>query len=89
MKTYIYPAILYLDEDNKVYTVAFHDLELFTEGDTVEESYLRAREYLEIYSDCVLKYGTTMPSATKYADAAAKYKDNIILLVDAKVPEEQ
>ncbi|MCK9574415.1 MAG: type II toxin-antitoxin system HicB family antitoxin [Clostridia bacterium] len=84
MKTYIYPAILYLDEESKGYTIAFHDLQLFTEGDTVEESYERAREYLEIYSDCVLKYGGTMPDATKYLETAKKYKDNIVLLVDSK-----
>ena len=87
MKTYIYPAVLYLDEKEQVYTIAFHDLQLFTEGESVEESYLRAKEYLGIYSECVLEHGDSMPDATKYKEATKKYKNHIVLLVDARVDE--
>ena len=45
MKQFVYPIILYFNEETNCYTVAFDDLDIYTEGDTVEEAFLKAKEF--------------------------------------------
>jgi len=83
MKQFVYPIVLYLDNETNCYTVAFHDLDIYTEGDTVEEAFLKAKEFLEAYFGCVVEFDETPEQASKYLEVAQKNKENIVLLVNA------
>lgn len=85
MQQYVFPAILYKDPESKGYTVVFHDLNyLCTEGETVEDAFLRAKEFLEVYCRCALEYNGEIEIATRYEDVETD-KKNIVLLVDAEI----
>lgn len=48
MQTFVYPALLTPDEDDGGFVVTFRDLpEAITQGDSVEEALLQARDCLE------------------------------------------
>lgn len=85
MKQFVYPAVLYLDEEASCYTVAFHDLNLFTEGDTVEDAFLSAKEFLEAYFECAVEFDEDAEDASEYLSVSGDNKKNIVLLVDTKV----
>ncbi|MDD4211068.1 MAG: type II toxin-antitoxin system HicB family antitoxin [Clostridia bacterium] len=83
MKQFVYPIILYFNEETNCYTVAFDDLDIYTEGDTVEEAFLKAKEFLEAYFECVVEFDETPEEASTYLATAKKNEGNIILLVNA------
>ncbi|MBQ8761824.1 MAG: type II toxin-antitoxin system HicB family antitoxin [Clostridia bacterium] len=84
MKQFVFPAVLYKDKENRGYTIILHDISVCTEGETVEEAFLRAKEFLETYCRCALEYNGEVEEATKYEDVE-KEPNNIVLLVDAQI----
>lgn len=86
MQQFVFPAILYKDTENRGYTIVFHDLNICTEGSTVEDAFLRAKEFLNVYCKCALEYNGEVEEATKYVDVVTEDK-NIVLLVDAEVSD--
>lgn len=84
MKQFVFPAVLYKDKENRGYTIILHDISVCTEGETVEEAFLRAKEFLETYCRCALEYNGEVEEATKYEDVE-KESNNIVLLVDAQI----
>jgi len=84
MQQYVFPAILYKDPESKGYTVVFHDLNLCTEGETVEDAFWRAKEFLEVYCRCAMEYNGEVDIATRFEDVETD-KRNIVLLVDAEI----
>ena len=46
MKNLVYPAVVYKDENDGGFTIAIHDLGIVTEGETVVDAYIKAKEYL-------------------------------------------
>lgn len=86
MQHFVFPAVLYRDDEGKGYTIIFHDLNICTEGSTVEEAFLRAKEYLDVYCRCALEYNGEMDKATRYLDVVTD-SGNIVLLVDGCVDD--
>ena len=82
MQQFVFPAVLYKDKENKGYTIILHDISVCTEGETVEDAFLRAKSFLETYCKCALEYNGTIEKSTKFEDVEAD-KENIVLLVDA------
>ena len=80
MKQYVYPAVLYFDKEIENYVVAFHDLHLYTEGDTIEEAFVSAKEFLEAYFECAIEYNEEAENATEFLKVV-----DIVLLVDAQI----
>jgi predicted RNase H-like HicB family nuclease len=80
MKQFVYPIVLYFDDTTSCYTVAFHDLDIYTEGDTVEEAFLKATEFLEAYFDCIVEFNETPEEASKYLSVFEKHKKDLVLL---------
>jgi len=85
MKDLVYPAVIYKDENNMGYTIAIHDLGIVTDGETVVDAYIKAKEYLCAMVDCAIKFDCDIESPS---DFEAVYKKNtkeknIVLLVDA------
>lgn len=88
MQQFVFPAVLYRDEEDKGYTIVFHDLNLYTEGVSVEDAFLRAKGFLDVYCKTALQYNGEMEPATKYVDVVTE-KDNIVLLIDSVVGDDQ
>ncbi|MCL2539918.1 MAG: type II toxin-antitoxin system HicB family antitoxin [Firmicutes bacterium] len=83
MAQFVFPAVLYKDGDRAGYTIVLHDIDVFTEGATVEEAFLRAKEFLLTYCQCALDYNGEVPMATSFADVNEGI--NIKILVDAEL----
>lgn len=84
MQQFVFPAILYKDTETQGYTIAFHDIQVFAEGETVEDAFWHAKEFLEVYCRCAMEYNGEITIATRYEDVETDPK-NIVLLVDAEI----
>ncbi len=87
MKQFIYPAVLYYDKESESYAVAFYDINVYSEGETVEEAFVKAKEFLSAYCECAIKLNDYINPPTTYLDTVKKYKDEIVLLVDAQIDD--
>ncbi len=84
MEHIVYPVVLYYNKEEETYTVAFHDLDIYTEGETVEKAFLKAKDFLEAYCDCVVKFEEDFEKASDYVKVAKEHKSNIVLLVESR-----
>ncbi len=74
---FVYPAYFVQGEDEIV--VSFPDLELVIEGDTYEEAFLFAKNYLKEYCIYSLKHDYEMSMPSHYKDII-KNGDNAMLV---------
>ena len=82
---FVYPAVLYYDEDNNNYAVAFNDLDIFTEGDSVEDAFKSAKEYLLAYLECSNHINNELETPTSYVVVKNNHQSDIVLLVDEEI----
>ncbi len=82
---FVYPAVLYFDEENNNYAVAFNDLDIFTEGDTVEDAFKSAKEYLIAYLECANHINNEIENPTSYIVVKNSHQADIVLLVDGEL----
>ena len=91
MKDLVYPAVLYKDDERGTnsgwYTISIQDLGIVTEGETIVEAYIKAKEYLCATVDCAIKFDCEIEAPSDFekvyrANNTGKVK-NIVLLVDA------
>ena len=87
MKKYLYPVILFTDAENKSYTVLFPDLDIVASGDTVEDAYLEAEDFLKAYLEFAGKMNSQIPNASTYEDTEKLNPKRIVLLADAVVDD--
>ena len=87
MKRYIYPMVLFTDE-NESYTALYPDLNLLASGFSIEDVYARANEYLDFYVVSAIKYGTKIVSGSTYSEIQALNPNRIILLGSAVIDED-
>ena len=91
MKELVYPAVIYKDDENGTgtgwYTIAIQDLGIVTEGASIVDAYIKAKEYLCAMVDCAIKFDCEIESPSDFEKV---YKENnkgknknIVLLVDA------
>lgn len=91
MKDLVYPAVLYKDDERGTnsgwYTISIQDLGIVTEGETIVEAYIKAKEYLCATVDCAIKFDCEIEAPSDFEKV---YRDNnkgkvrnIVLLVDA------
>ena len=88
MKKYVYPVILFSDADDKSYTVLFPDLDIVASGDTVEEAYLEAEDYLKAYLEFANKMGSVVSNPSTYLETEKMNPKRIVLLADAEISGE-
>ncbi len=86
MQQFVFPAVLYRDIEGKGYTIIFHDLNICTEGATVEDAFLRAKDYLDAYCRCAMEYNGMVEPATRYVDVVTE-EGNIVLLIDSQIED--
>ena len=79
MKRYIYPMVLFTDE-NDLYTALYPDLNLLASGSSIEDVYERATDYLDFYLNSALKYETKIATMSTYTEIQALNPKKIVLL---------
>lgn len=79
-----YPCVFYYDAESDCYTAAIHDLELFTEGNSVEEAFARAKELLISFLKYAKKFDEEVNEPTPFEEVK-KNNNNIVCLVDANI----
>lgn len=88
MKRFVYPMVLFTDE-NDLYTALYPDLNLLASGSSVEDVYARANDYLDFYLMSAIKFGTKIARTSTYADIQALNPNKIVLLGSAQVEESE
>ena len=91
MKNLVYPAVLFKDDESGTntgaYTIMIEDLGIVTDGETVEDAYIRAKSQLNALVDCAIKFDCDIEAPTDFITIYKKYNKgkvkNIVLLVDA------
>jgi len=82
MQIVSYPAVFYYDKDSDSFTVAFHDLDIVTEGGTIEDAFLRAKEFLQTFMNYAKKYDEEIAKPSSFEEVKKNNK-NIVFLVEA------
>lgn len=85
MKTFKYPAVIFVDEDTGSTVMAIYDLSLFVEGDTVEEAHKKMEELLATHMSIALKNDLTFNEPTPFNEVLTNYPRQLCVLVDAKL----
>lgn len=89
MKELVYTAILYKDDEHGTntgeYTIKIPDLDIVTEGATVVDAFIKAKELLCAMVDCAIKYDCEIEAPSDFDKIYndKKNKKNIVLLIDA------
>lgn len=86
MEQYIFPAIFFQEEGETDYTVVFPDLNIYTDGKTLVEAFLFAKDYLKVYCTYAKKYEMEIATPTKLTQIMEKFPKSICMLIDALVP---
>ena len=86
MEQFIFPAVFFQEEGETDYTVVFPDLNIFTDGKTLLEAFLFAKDYLKVYCSYARKYDMDIDRPSKLVDTINKFPNAICMLVDAFVP---
>ena len=84
MKVVSYPAVFYYDKDEDLYTAAIHDLELYVDGKTVEEAFVRAKSFLQYFLTCSQKIDEDVIPPSSF-EAVSKNNKNLVMLIDVEV----
>lgn len=81
MKQYTYPAVFYYDEQCDDYAVEFSDICIYAEGETIEDAYKNAQDYLVAYLDCCSDLGVAPNPPNTYKDVLKSHPNGKIMLV--------
>lgn len=85
MQQFVFPAVLFAQEDDS-YLVSFPDLDIFTEGSTIEEAFLFAKDYLRVFLTYALKFELDFSKPSKFEETVTQHKEAVcVLLIDAVI----
>lgn len=87
MKKYVYPAIIYYDEESLVYVLVIEELGVVVEGDSVEDVHARAGQFLQIYVSEAIKEELEIPEANDFNEVLKENPRQICVLVECAVAE--
>ena len=87
MTQFVYPAIFYYDEDYNNYAVAMPDVNIYTEGDSMEEAYKNAQDFLLSYLDCCQKLNQTPEKPTEFNKVVVSHKNETVMLVSVETDD--
>lgn len=83
MKQFLFPAVFFKEDDK--YIVLFPDLNITTEGDTVEEAFLFAKDSLKVYCSYVEKFDLEIDLPSTFESISAKNPKNLVMMIDCFV----
>ena len=84
MQQYVFPAVFIRNEDES-FSVVVPDLNITTDGNTIEEAYLYIKDYLRIFCEYAVKMDEDILVPTKYETVCEKFKKDYVMLIDAVV----
>ncbi len=84
MQQYVFPAVFIRNEDES-FSVVVPDLNITTDGNTIEEAYLYIKDYLRIFCEYAVKMDEDILMPTKYETICERFKKNYVMLIDAVV----
>lgn len=82
MKKYVYPAIIYYDDESEIYVLVIEELCLCVEGDSVEEVHAKGGQFLKIYIDEAIKEDVDIQEARDFKEVAEENPKQICVLVE-------
>ncbi len=85
MKKFSFPAVIFRDDEADCFCVAISDVNIFCDGETVEQAHKRAGEFLNAYIDFALANDMEIPEPTPFKDVVLKYPKNLVVLVESIV----
>lgn len=83
MKKFVYPAVVYYDEDALVYVIHIEDLGIVVEGDTVEEAHKRAGQFMDVYLETALKEELEITEPTEFDKMVSNHPKEMVVLVES------
>ena len=78
---FTYPAVFYYDEEYNDYAVEFSDICVYAEGDTMEEAYQNAQNYLTAYLETCEELKVAPNSPNTYESTLKDHPNGKIMLV--------
>lgn len=87
MKKFVYPAVLFYDKVEKKYTIAMFDIEVYAEGNTVEEAVGNAQLFLNKYVEIAAAHSIEIPIPTDFEQMIDMYPKNMVVLVESKLDD--
>ena len=87
MKQYTYPAVFYYDEEYDDFAVEFSDICIYAEGETMEDAYINAQQYLTYYLDCCAELGVAPNKPNTYKDMLKGHPNGRVMLVTVNYVE--
>lgn len=87
MKKFVYPAVLFYDEEEKQYTAALFDLEILVDAKTVELAVETAQAYLNKYLELAFANEIEIPAPTDFEQMIDMYPKNMVVLVESKLDD--
>ena len=84
MAKFVYPAIFYYDNDYNTYAVALPDVNIYTEGDTIEDAYKNAQEFLLSYLDCCEQLNQSPENPSVFSEVVNTHKQDTVMLVSVE-----
>lgn len=88
MKKFVYPLVLFADNEEGCYVGLFPDLDVTVYGDTVEETFLQAQSSLNAYLQFATKMEADVSSASTYQETVGINPRRIVLLNACEVEAE-
>jgi predicted RNase H-like HicB family nuclease len=85
MKQYVFPAVVYVDDETGLYVLSIKDTLTVIEGDNIEELFFAAKETLKEYVKAALEFDGDVMTPSKFIDVYKKYKTEICLLIDCEI----
>lgn len=83
---FVYPAIFVQPEDEIMMQAIFPDLNIYTDGKTLADAYLNAKDLLKVYFSYAMQYDTEFNTPSKIEHLIEKSKPGeVVLLVDVMV----
>ena len=78
---FTYPAVFYYDEEYEDYAVEFSDICIYAEGDTMEEAYKNAQDFLIAYLETCEELKTAPNPPNTYESTLKDHPNGKIMLV--------
>lgn len=81
MKQITYPALFFYDKEYNDYVVEFSDICIYAEGDTMEEAYKTAQDYLRAYFDCCAELNKSANPPSNCDELLKMHPEGKVMLV--------
>ena len=87
MKKYVYPAVVYYDEDNAKYVMQIEELGLIAEGDTMEDAHEKLGMFLSQYLITSIMFDIEVSEPQEYSSVQSNNPNKTVILVEKLVDE--